>query len=289
MTIAPWLHPINFVAAAQAGAASGLGIRRANQEATEAADRLQLAYDSLASNERRSNEATQERMAVAKASLALRGQQMDAVRAYHENQIDARNREIDNTAAYREGALDARNRQVDNSQSYQNASLALRQKAADARAQGKEYGEPEFFDIPGLPGSKGVYRKGSPGLHVVNPPRAAATSGLEVQRLRAAAGLPKMIAQLADMDPNSPEYSAGTNAVAMVKDFLKSTTPAPAAAATAPGKKQATHRYDAKTGKIVPISASNSPSAALLPDRTDDAVDDNAAAALESDDEDLDQ
>lgn len=112
-SIAPWLNPPNFVGAAAAGAASGLGIRKANQEANEAADRLSLAYEQLAENERRANMENQTRLETQKASLALRGAQMDAMRAYHEDQIDARNRQIDNTAAYHQGTLDARAESAD--------------------------------------------------------------------------------------------------------------------------------------------------------------------------------
>jgi hypothetical protein len=97
-TIAPWLQPPNFVGAMSAGAAAGLGVRKANQEATEAADRLELAYNQLAANERRAAAATKAKLDLANASLALRGQQMDAMQAYHQGQLAAREENMNRLA-----------------------------------------------------------------------------------------------------------------------------------------------------------------------------------------------
>lgn len=288
MTIAPWLHPINFVAAAQAGAASGLGIRRANQEATEAADRLQLAYEQLASNERRSNEATRERMAVAKASLALRGQQMDAVRAYHENQIDARNREIDNTAAYREGTLDSQaaheaglqdrfaNREAATADRFntrqENVDQARedRAKAADAlesRFQRRqEYLEKRYGSDPGRlsPSDFGLMNADISDLKSVQRQIATidAAGGPSRGRLWLTAGTTKTYPELKAKEIELRKKIAGY-----------STPKNQAGQVSGPASAPATYQWDPKTRRIMPIGAE----------------DENAAAALESDDEDLDQ
>lgn len=90
MAIAPWLTPPNFLAAMQAGAQLGLGVRRQDEEESQAGDRLRLAYDQLAANERRAHEAVMARQESAKAALALRAQQMSALESYRQSMIEER-------------------------------------------------------------------------------------------------------------------------------------------------------------------------------------------------------
>jgi hypothetical protein len=95
MQIPPWLRPTDTLGAIQAGAQAGLAIRRANDEESQAGDRLRLAYDQLASSERRQSEEAKSKMQLAQASLALRSQQMDAMQSYRAGQLQAKT-EADN-------------------------------------------------------------------------------------------------------------------------------------------------------------------------------------------------
>lgn len=249
--IAPWLYPKNFVEAMNAGAQAGLAVRRATDEEQQAGDRLRLAYDQLASQEKRESEAARSKLELAHAAMALRARQADAMEAYHQNQIAARNEALKQQ------------------QQYQNSALALRQQAMDERKSGKEYGDVEYQDVPGVPGAKVALRKGSPGMHVIQPQREGSHATLDAARIRAAQALPTTMAKIKDMEVGTPEYNAATNAVSMVQDFLKRTAPQPVGAANSPAG--ATHRFNPKTGKIEPISGPKA--SAQLMDTTDEEDD----------------
>jgi hypothetical protein len=80
-TIPPWLDitPETFLGAAKAGAQIGTQRRKQDLDTQDAADRLRLAYDSLASQERRASESEQMKLELAKNAQQLRQSQMDAV------------------------------------------------------------------------------------------------------------------------------------------------------------------------------------------------------------------
>jgi hypothetical protein len=88
--VAPWLNPPNFIGAMSAGASAGIAKRRADQEVTEAGDRLSLAYTQLASQEQRATEAVKAKHDLAKATMALKSRQLDSMDLYHRGQLDAR-------------------------------------------------------------------------------------------------------------------------------------------------------------------------------------------------------
>lgn len=88
--IAPWLHQPNFIEAMVAGGQAGIHSRAVDNEAIQAGDRLRLAYDQLNANEQREQEAEANKMELAKASMALRSQQMDALEQYRQDQVQAR-------------------------------------------------------------------------------------------------------------------------------------------------------------------------------------------------------
>lgn len=101
-TVAPWLIPPDFVGAMRAGAQLGLEQRQQDIAQSEAADRLRLAYDQLASEEQQRARETQSRMDLAKASLALRGQQMDATQAYRAGLLENAQKRMQDLADYRD-------------------------------------------------------------------------------------------------------------------------------------------------------------------------------------------
>lgn len=100
-TVAPWLIPPDFIGAMRAGAQAGLEQRGQDIGASEAADRLKLAYDQLASEEQQRAKETQSRMDLAKASLALRGHQMDMLGQYRQGMIANAQQRMQDLADYR--------------------------------------------------------------------------------------------------------------------------------------------------------------------------------------------
>jgi hypothetical protein len=88
--IAPWLVPPNYSAIMEAGAQTGLAVRRQTESEADAGDRLRLAYDTLAAQERRAAQAAADRKELTHASLALRAQQADAMNAYRMGSLQAR-------------------------------------------------------------------------------------------------------------------------------------------------------------------------------------------------------
>lgn len=85
-----WLKRPDYVGAMQSGAAAGIALRRGEQEQAQAADRLRLAYEQLATNERIHAEDEAAKLQLAHASMALRAQQNDALNRYRENTLGAR-------------------------------------------------------------------------------------------------------------------------------------------------------------------------------------------------------
>lgn len=70
--IPSWTNPPNFLAASEGGARAGLAARAEQREETGAADRLRLAYDQLARQEKQQSAALQARIQLGTAANALR-------------------------------------------------------------------------------------------------------------------------------------------------------------------------------------------------------------------------
>ena len=96
----PWLDvkPSDFVRAGQMGAEAGIAARRQYSSEVEAGDRLRLAYDTLASQERRESERVAAQQELAAMKLDMQMQQQDAAMALREQQAAALN-------AYRDARL----------------------------------------------------------------------------------------------------------------------------------------------------------------------------------------
>ena len=120
MPLAPWNIPPNFLGAIQAGAGAGLAARRADLEEQSSGDRLQLAYNQLAEEERQRNEAAQARMQMATAANALRASQIDMLSRYHQGQLQ--------------------NQQAGEAQRAQIAQQVLAQKTAQANRPTTHFG-----------------------------------------------------------------------------------------------------------------------------------------------------
>jgi hypothetical protein len=109
-TIPPWLDitPETFLGAAKAGAQIGTQRRAQDLEAGQAADRLRLAYDSLASQERRASESEQMKLELAQNAQALRQSQLDAVNLRAQERLQQQQEQAQNLGAYRENLLSLR-------------------------------------------------------------------------------------------------------------------------------------------------------------------------------------
>lgn len=203
--VPPWLVPPNFLGASEAGAQMGLGIRRQAEAETEAADRLRLAYDQLASQEQRANEQ-------ARATMALRAQQLSAMEAYHRDQLAQR--------------AETEKRQRENmdrlAEQFQAGQELAREKMKLA-ATPKQYGEPTFIDVPDVPGAKYAYRAGSPGGHLIAPPRP--TGLTPAQRASLLQKVPRMMTEIADLEPGTPQRIAAENALGETQKLLTNAPP----------------------------------------------------------------
>jgi hypothetical protein len=94
--VAPWLNvtPQTWLGAMESGSAAGTRQRAQAFAESEAADRLRLAYDSLASHERMQNEQVQSKVEQAQAAMALRESQMQSLQDYREQQIAQKQNEL---------------------------------------------------------------------------------------------------------------------------------------------------------------------------------------------------
>ena len=79
----------------RAGASMGLSLRRQDEEEKQVADRLRLAYDQLASQERRQAAAAQQKLSLATKGMELRQAQNDALKTWHEGQLEEQKRQHD--------------------------------------------------------------------------------------------------------------------------------------------------------------------------------------------------
>lgn len=130
-TIAPWLHPLDFVGAARAGASAGLQAREQDIQQAQSADRLQLAYDTLASQEKRASQQALARQQLAQASLALRGQQMDMLNQYRQQGLGLREQGLGLQAQREADLQESRKAQMED----RGSILDLRERMLDFQKQ----------------------------------------------------------------------------------------------------------------------------------------------------------
>lgn len=150
-----WLNQPNFLGAMEAGASTGLRARQQDIEEYQAADRLKLAYDQLAKQERVASMQALAKQKQGEAALALR-------------------------AAIAQQGMDLRERSLQQQGDLRSRALDIQQSRLDSEGKSKDYGEPQTMDLGD--GNKFIYRKGSPGGHLLTSkdekgltPSAAAT------------------------------------------------------------------------------------------------------------------
>lgn len=127
-------------------------------------------------------------------------------------------------------------------------NLAMEQARIDAD-KSKNYGEPTYNPIPGIPGAVSAYRSGSPGMHVILPPRAQGQLSASQ-----AASLMAKIPELQQIDPSITNELANLRSIAFPKSKSR-------------------FRYNRATGKleeIAPLPQAASPTQTVTPDTTDE-------------------
>lgn len=169
----PWLNvqPSDFLRAATEGAAAGTRAEAQRYSEIEAADRLRLAYDTLASHERMQNQQAEAKMALAGQSLAFRQQQAEAA-------DELRRSQMANLAGYREARLgqfqtedQRRAAGTESLINYRNAMLQQREEALqisrDKAEAAAARGEGEFFSRPDPRGGPDLEFFRQPSGHVM--------------------------------------------------------------------------------------------------------------------------
>ena len=138
MTIVPWLHPQNFLGAMEAGTAAGERARATDIAHSEAADRLRLAYDSLAAKEEMAGELAKSKQETANAAMQLRAQQAQGLQDYREGLLGAKDKELGIREQRAGDLFDYRNSvlglQTEKLTQAQKASEALRKARAESDA-----------------------------------------------------------------------------------------------------------------------------------------------------------
>lgn len=86
--IPPWLVPPNFIGAAEGGARLGLSARSQDIEEQSAADRLKLAYDQLAKQERVASMQAQQKLQLGEAANKLRMAHEEALQSHYQTMQD---------------------------------------------------------------------------------------------------------------------------------------------------------------------------------------------------------
>lgn len=86
--IAPWIIPPDYIGAMSRGAQLGLSARAQDEQEKSVGDRLSLAYDTLASEEKRASEAAKASHELASATMAQRAQQAEAMNKFRQDRLD---------------------------------------------------------------------------------------------------------------------------------------------------------------------------------------------------------
>lgn len=202
-SLPPWLNiqPSDFLHATAAGAQLGNTIYDQATRAFENQQRLQMEHEQ--------NQSKLAQQAIENAMTRLAA---DRLENYRQQEAKAAQ---DRIALEKEG-LDTSDRRADIMQQRADdlAKHQLAQDAARTKAltEGKNYGDPVYADVPGVPGAKLVYRPGSPGTHLIPPPRLPSQgSDLQINHLRLSAL--NAMAPKAGETEDMPSYQARTNAV----------------------------------------------------------------------------
>lgn len=166
MSTPPWLNvtPQTFLGAMEAGTSAGLRERAQESSESEAADRLRLAYDSLAAHERMQNKTANAKLAQNQAAMDLRRQQMEGLQDYRNQRLG----QFDTEEDRRQSAANALNE-------YRDARLGQIDRAQDISEEKADNmvnrGEAKVVTFPELPGVKFVQNPSGAVFKVGSAPR----------------------------------------------------------------------------------------------------------------------
>jgi hypothetical protein len=108
MALGPWNAPPNFIGAMSAGASAGLQARGQDIAQMEAGDRLTLAYQQLASEERQRTEMAKQRMQAAQWMMQYRQSQLSLLDQYRQQRLAQQGSEAAEKARIAQEAVDVR-------------------------------------------------------------------------------------------------------------------------------------------------------------------------------------
>ena len=206
-SLPPWVSvsPSDFVRAAEAGASTGISAERQRASSEEAGNRLRLAYDTLASQERRQDEMAQAKMELAQsqmdqrerattAALALREAQMQGLQDYREGMLGAKEKELGIRSELGGANLDLRRQLAETSSGLQQQRLEsaaqalqalqthrqeterLNREIEERRATGAERKEGPTYTFTNPDGSKIVGKATDPAIAAMLKKRAEEAS-----------------------------------------------------------------------------------------------------------------
>lgn len=153
----------------EAGTSAGQRERAQRSSETESADRLKLAYDSLASHERMQNEAAQRKLDNQEAALELRRQQMEGLQDYRNQRLGQYDTEEGRRQDATESLKDYRNARLDQI----DQGLEISKENAENRVK---KGDGEFFSDPKAPGQVFYRQPTGHVMKVVGAPKTPSIS-----------------------------------------------------------------------------------------------------------------
>lgn len=148
--IPSWLNPPNFLGAMEGGARLGLAERGQDIEEKNTADRLRLAYDQLAKQERLATMQNIAKMKLGEAGLAIKQAHEDAL-SQHYKAMQSRQDELVHN---QQSAMQMRQSQIDETERHNKATEARREETPPGSVTFDKFGNPTEFKGP--PGSASI-------------------------------------------------------------------------------------------------------------------------------------
>lgn len=138
LTSSPWVQPTDVLAAMEGGSRAGQAQRSAQDQETEAAQRLRLSYDSLAQDQAVEKQKMAMQQNQALAAQALRAQQQNALMQFRDQEIKNQQDKQAQAVSASEAAMGLRERaQADRESEYDRTATA-RETAAAALSAGNQ-------------------------------------------------------------------------------------------------------------------------------------------------------
>lgn len=241
MPLAPWLQS----PASQVGQLYTQGLAQGARIASERS----RAADALAQNEaemqfkaQQLQQEQQYRQQALQAGMIKAQQELLMEKAYKDQLVELRARGLDlnqaklklasDVAARKFAAQQDLGKRLASGESFESAMFAnpdlmtpgVTEALIRGRQAQKEYGPVISEEIEGVPGGRAVYRKGSPGVHVVTPPRTGLTA---LQRAKIEDTIGKIEVAKSEVPAGDPLQKNYEDQIARYRAILNSEMPTP--------------------------------------------------------------